>query len=403
MIVRSPVATIHREAGIPGTFMGFPRAGGRPGIRNLVVVLPLVAGAHVVAQRIAARVPGTIAVPYLDDGVSGREDESMTDRVLIGAAAGPNVAAVLMVGLADDGRGTRIAGEALRRSPGRPVESISIDGSGGSLKAIVAGAGRAKSLVDLVSDARREEYPVSELIMAAECGGSDATSGMASNPVVGVAADILIDLGGTVCFSETTEMMGAEHILARRACNDAVARRIIEIVANVEKAANAVGATVAGGNPTPGNMAGGLSTIEEKSLGCILKGGTRPVQGVLDFAEPITGRGLWLMDTPGHDAVSVSAKAAGGSHLNVFTTGRGSPLGNAIQPVMKVCANAATVASMSDNFDFTAEAIIAGRATKEQLGRDLYRLVIETCSGRPVAAEVIGHHEFAIHHIGILD
>ena len=403
MGVASPAATVHRDAPLPNTFMGFPRAAGRPGIRNLVVILPVVAGAHVVAQRIATRVPGTVAVPYLDDGVSGREDEVMTDRVLIGAAAGPNVAAVLLVNLADDGRDGRIANMALHRSPGRPFEAISIEACGGSLKAIAAGVAHAQALLDAVSSAKRHEFSVSELIMAAECGGSDATSGMASNPTVGVAADILIDYGGTVCFSETTEMMGAEHILARRACNAQVARRIIEIVANVEKAANAVGATVAGGNPTPGNMAGGLSTIEEKSLGCILKGGTRPVQGVLDFAEPITGRGLWLMDTPGHDAVSVSAKAAGGSHLNVFTTGRGSPLGNAIQPVMKVCANAATVAQMRDNFDFTAEAIVAGHATKEQLGRDLYRLVIETCSGRPVAAEVIGHHEFAIHHIGMLD
>ena len=403
MAYTSPVATIRPEAELPSVFMGYPRAAGRPGIRNLVLILPIVAGAHVVAQRIASRVPGTVAVPYLDDGVSGLEDLTMTDRVLIGAAAAPNVAAVLLVNVADDGRERRIANEALRRNPGRPLETISIEGCGGSRGAITSGTARAQALADAVADARREQFPVSELIMAAECGGSDATSGMASNPVVGVAADILIDFGGTVCFSETTEMMGAEHILARRACTDDVARRIIEIVANVEKAANAVGATVAGGNPTPGNMAGGLSTIEEKSLGCILKGGTRTVQGVLDFAEPITGRGLWLMDTPGHDAVSVSAKAAGGSHLNVFTTGRGSPLGNAIQPVMKVCANAATVARMSDNFDFTAEAIVAGHATKEQLGRDLYRLMIETCSGRPVAAELIGHHEFAIHHIGILD
>ena len=403
MTYASPATTIIRDRDLPTRFMGFPRRHGPPGIRNLVIILPVVAGAHVVAQRIASRVPGTVAVPYLDDGVSGREDEAMTDRVLIGAAAGPNVAALLLVNLADDGRDGRIADQALKRSPGRPVETLSIEACGGSLRAIATGAERAQALMNAFSGVTRSEFPVSELIMAAECGGSDATSGMASNPTVGVAADILIDFGGTVCFSETTEMMGAEHILARRASSDAVARRIIEIVANVEKAANAVGATVAGGNPTPGNMAGGLSTIEEKSLGCILKGGTRPVQGVLDFAEPITGRGLWLMDTPGHDAVSVSAKAAGGSHLNVFTTGRGSPLGNAIQPVMKVCANAATVARMRDNFDFTAEAIVSGLATKEQLGRDLYRLIIETCSGRPVAAEIIGHYEFAIHHIGIID
>lgn len=385
------------------TFLGYRRSHGRPGIRNHLIILPVVAGAHLVAQRIAARIPGAIAVPYLDDGVSGKEDEAMTDRVLIGAASAPNVAAVLLVNQANDGRDSRIAHEALLRTPGRPVSTMSIEACGGSVKAIAQGTNLAGALAEAIAKAEREEFPVSELIMAAECGGSDATSGMASNPVVGVCADILIDFGGTVCFSETTEMMGAEHILARRACNEEVARRIIEIVANVEKAANAVGATVAGGNPTPGNMAGGLSTIEEKSLGCILKGGTRPVQGVLDFAQPITGKGLWLMDTPGHDAVSVSAKAAGGSHLNIFTTGRGSPLGNAIQPVMKVCANAATVAKMSDNFDFSAAPIISGLATKEAMGQDLYRLMIAVCSGQLAAAEAIGHYEFAIHHIGILD
>jgi altronate dehydratase large subunit len=195
--------------------------------------------------------------------------------------------------------------------------------------------------------------------------------------------------------------MGAEHILAKRARDERVARRIFEIVANVEKAANAVGATVAGGNPTPGNMAGGLTTLEEKSLGCIYKGGSRPIQDVLDFAQPPPGKGLYIMDTPGHDAVSVSAKAAAGAHLCIFTTGRGSPLGNAIYPVIKVCANPQTVVNMQDNIDFSSAPIVEGLATKEDLGPDLYRLMIDVCNGQPTNAEIIGHQEFAIHRIGI--
>jgi altronate dehydratase large subunit len=211
---------------------------------------------------------------------------------------------------------------------------------------------------------------------------------------------MLVAAGGTVILSETTELMGAEHILARRAKDEHVARRIIEIVENVEKAANAVGATVAGGNPTPGNMAGGLTTIEEKSLGCIYKAGTTTIMGVLDFAEPPTGKGLYIMDTPGHDAVSVSAKASAGAHLCIFTTGRGSPLGNAIYPVIKLCANPATVAKMQDNIDFSAAPIIEGTASKEELGPQLFKLVVDVCNGQPTNAEIIGHQEFAIHRIG---
>ena len=169
---------------------------------------------------------------------------------------------------------------------------------------------------------------------------------------------------------------------------------------NVEKAANAVGATVAGGNPTPGNMAGGLTTIEEKSLGCIYKGGTSTIMGVLELAEPPSGKGLYIMDTPGHDAVSVSAKAAAAAHLCIFTTGRGTALGNAIYPVIKVCANPNTVAKMQDNIDFSAAGIIEGSATKEELGVQLFKLMVDVCNGQPTNAEIIGHQEFAIHRIG---
>jgi len=191
--------------------------------------------------------------------------------------------------------------------------------------------------------------------------------------------------------------MGAEHILAKRARNDEVARRIFEIVSNVEKAANAVGATVSGGNPTPGNMAGGLTTIEEKSLGCIYKAGTSEIQDVLDYGVRPTRKGLHIMDTPGHDCVSVSAKASAGAHLCIFTTGRGTALGNAVYPVIKVCANPETCENMSDNIDFDASPIVRGLATKEDLGPQLYKLMIDICNGQLACAELIGHQEFCIH------
>ncbi len=387
--------------GVPTSFFGFRRPDGSVGVRNHLVIIPAVAAANTVARRVAGLIPGAVAVGLMDDGTETPRARALTERVLAGAAASPNVGAAVIIGLSPEtGEAERVLELARRRAPGKPIEALTIQESGGSVRAIARGVEAGQKLAARLALAQRTEVPVSELILATECGGSDATSGLASNPTVGVVSDMVVAAGGTVILSETTELMGAEHILARRAKDEAVARRIIEIVANVEKAANAVGATVAGGNPTPGNMAGGLTTIEEKSLGCIYKGGTSTIQGVLDFAERPSGKGLYIMDTPGHDAVSVSAKAAAGAHVCLFTTGRGSPLGNAIYPVIKVCANPATVAKMPDNIDFSAAGIIEGTATKEELGRALYRLMIEVCNGRLTNAEIIGHQEFAIHRIG---
>ena len=386
---------------LPATFYGFARPDGTVGIRNNLLIVPAAAAANTVARRVAALIPGAVALPLLDDGTEGVESRALTERVLAGAAASPNSGAVVIVGVTEaGGEAERVLTSARSLAEGKPIEGFALDAAGGSLRAIARGVELGQKLSARLASQQRVETPLSELIIGTECGGSDATSGMASNPTVGVVSDMVVDRGGTAILSETTELMGAEHVLARRARTAEVARRIFEIVANVEKAANAVGASVAGGNPTPGNMAGGLTTIEEKSLGCIYKAGSRTIEGVLDFAERPTGKGLFIMDTPGHDGVSVSAKAAAGAHLCIFTTGRGTALGNAVYPVMKVCANPATVARMTDNIDFSAAAIVEGTATKEELGERLFRLMVEVCNGRPTNAEAIGHQEFAIHRIG---
>ncbi|MGH2351665.1 MAG: UxaA family hydrolase [Chloroflexota bacterium] len=383
------------------TFMGYRRPEGTVGIRNHLMVVPAAAAANTVARRVAALIPGAISLPLMDDGTEAPSARALTERVLAGAAASPNVGAAIIVGVThESGEAERVGALARRIAPGKPIEAFAIDDTGGSVRAISRGVELGQQLMAKLALQQRAETPLAELILGTECGGSDATSGMASNPTVGVVSDMVVDAGGTAILSETTELMGAEHILARRARNEAVARRIFEIVANVEQEANAVGATVAGGNPTPGNMAGGLTTIEEKSLGCIYKGGSRTIEGVLDFAQRPPGKGLYIMDTPGHDAVSVSAKAAAGAHLCIFTTGRGTALGNAIYPVIKVCANPATVAKMEDNIDFSAAPIVEGTASKEELGPQLFQLMIEVCNGRLTNAEMIGHQEFAIHRIG---
>ncbi len=385
----------------PTTFFGYPRPDGTVGIRNHLVVVPAATAANTVARRVAAMIPEALSLPLMDDGTDGPESRALTERILAGAAASPNVGAAIIVGVTRSGGETeRVTALARALAPDKPIEAFAIDDTGGSVRAIARGVELGQKLKARLAMQQRVETSLAELILGTECGGSDATSGMASNPTVGVVSDMVVDAGGTTILSETTELMGAEHILARRARSEAVAQRIIEIVANVERAANAVGATVSGGNPTPGNMVGGLTTIEEKSLGCIYKGGTRPIEGVLDFAERPRGKGLYIMDTPGHDAVSVSAKAAAGAHLCIFTTGRGTALGNAIYPVIKVCANPTTVANMADNIDFSAAPIIEGTATKEELGPRLFQLMVEVCNGRLTSAEIIGHQEFAIHRIG---
>ncbi|HXI17112.1 MAG TPA: UxaA family hydrolase, partial [Chloroflexota bacterium] len=295
------------------------------------------------------------------------------------------------------GETERVLQLARQLAPGKPIEGFSLDETGGSIRAISRGVELGQKLTSRLFMLQREEASVAELIVGTECGGSDATSGMASNPTVGYVSDMVVNFGGTTILSETTELMGAEHILARRARNAEVAQRIVQIVANVEKAANAVGATVTGGNPTPGNMAGGLTTIEEKSLGCIYKAGTSEIQDVLDYGERPRRKGLHIMDTPGHDCVSVSAKASAGAHLCLFTTGRGTALGNAVYPVVKVCANPETCENMRDNIDFDASPIVLGLSTKEELGVQLYKLMLDVCNGQPTNAELIGHQEFCIH------
>lgn len=380
------------------TFFGFRRPDGTIGIRNQLLVVPVTASANTVARRVAALIPGSVALPVLDDDAEIAHSRALTERTLAGAAASPNVGAAILIGLnQSSGETERVLQLARQLAPGKPIEGFSLDETGGSIRAISRGVELGQKLTSRLFMLQREEASVAELIVGTECGGSDATSGMASNPTVGYVSDMVVNFGGTTILSETTELMGAEHILARRARNAEVAQRIVQIVANVEKAANAVGATVTGGNPTPGNMAGGLTTIEEKSLGCIYKAGTSEIQDVLDYGERPRRKGLHIMDTPGHDCVSVSAKASAGAHLCLFTTGRGTALGNAVYPVVKVCANPETCENMRDNIDFDASPIVLGLSTKEELGVQLYKLMLDVCNGQPTNAELIGHQEFCIH------
>ncbi|HHY92705.1 MAG TPA: UxaA family hydrolase [Firmicutes bacterium] len=378
---------------------GYVRPWGGIGIRNHVLILPVVVCAGEVAQRIAQAVPGTVAVPHQHGCGQIGADFEQTKRTLVGFGAHPNVAGVVVVGLGcEKVAAEEVAAEIAARGP--KVELVVIQKEGGSHRAVERGVELARRLVQEAAALKTEPVPVSALILGLECGGSDATSGLAANPALGVASDLLVAAGGTSILSETPEIMGAEHLLARRAVSPEVAQRLYEIVARVEEGARRMGVDIRGAQPAPGNIVGGITTIEEKSLGCIHKAGTAPVQGVLEYAEAPQGRGLWVMDTPGHDVESVTGMVAGGAQIVVFTTGRGTPAGCAIAPVIKVTGNRRTFQLMEENIDLNAGTIIEGTESIEEVGRRLFKLLMEVAGGRLTKAEQLGHHEFAITRIG---
>ena len=244
---------------------------------------------------------------------------------------------------------------------------------------------------------QKEEFPLSELIVGTECGGSDPTSGLAANPAIGAMSDLVVKAGGTSILSETSEFIGAEHILARRAANKEVHDRIYEITTRFENHFHAVGEDVRAGNPSPGNKAGGITTLEEKSLGCIHKGGHSTINAVYDYAKQVKSKqGLVIMDTPGNDPSSVAAMVAGGAQIVVFSTGRGTPTGNPLAPVIKITGNKLTYANMIDNIDVDASPLIYGTKTIEELGQELLKLTQEVACGKQTKAESLGYTEMAI-------
>ena len=287
--------------------------------------------------------------------------------------------------------------EAIKERTNKPLKQVIIQEAGGTLKAIDMAVRYAKEMVEEASLLQREEFPMSELIIGTECGGSDPTSGLASNPLIGQLSDLIVKEGGTSILSETTEFIGAEHILARRAATPEVHDRIYEIVHRYEKARQLVGEEVREGNPSPGNKAGGLTCLEEKSLGCIHKGGHSPVNAVYDYGKQVKAKqGLVIMDTPGNDPSSVAGMVAGGAQVVVFSTGRGTPTGNPLAPVIKITGNKLTYANMVDNIDVDASPIIYGTKTLESLGDELLKLTQEVACGKQTKAESLGYTEMAI-------
>lgn len=382
------------------TLSGYRRPDGRVGFRNHLVILPTSVCASEAAVRIAGEVPGAVALPHQHGCCQMGDDYRQTLRTLVGLASNPNVGASIVVGLGCEGIQAETVREELAAAGTRAARLV-IQDHGGTRGTVDEGVRLATEMAAELERTERVPCVISDIVLGLECGGSDPTSGIASNPAVGVASDLLIDAGGTSILSETTELIGAEHILARRAVDDEVASRILEVVARTEEHARAAGADLRGSQPTPGNIAGGLSTIEEKSLGCIYKAGSAPVRGVLEYAERVPrGGGLYFMDTPGQDIDSITAMVAGGAQIVVFTTGRGTPTGNPVAPVIKVTGNGDTFRSMGEHIDINAGRIIDDGIEVAAVGQEIYDMILAVASGSRTAAELLGHREFGIHRIG---
>ena len=382
-------------------FMGFRRPDGTVGIRNHVLVIPTVVCANQVARGISQAVKGSVWVEHQHGCSQLAPDAAQTARVFVGHGTNPNVYGVVVVGLGCEVvRAQDVAAEIKKQCPYKPVHCVIIQDAGGSYKAMAEGSLAAHRMVEQASMLAREPIDVSELILGTECGGSDACSGLSANPALGAASDLIVDAGGTSIISETPELIGAEHILAGRAINQEVANRCLATIKAFEDNANAIGVDMRGGNPTPGNIEGGLSSIEEKSLGCVYKGGTRPLVDVIGYAQKITKKGLIYMDTPGNDIEQLTGMAAGGCHICVFTTGRGTPTGSAIVPTIKVASNTGMYNKLSDNMDINAGTIVDGDETIQQVGQRIFEEMIRVASGKLTKAEILGHNDFGLQRIG---
>jgi altronate dehydratase large subunit len=380
-------------------FWGYRRSDGSVGVRNHVLIFPTNASACTVAEKISRELPDTVCVTHPHGfGHLGEEKEHMI-RAMSGFCANPNVAGVLLVGFNGAQLTPALFAEPLIES-GRSVQTISIRSSGGTSRAVTRGRELAEKLLQDAATAKRELVDISGLVVGTQCGGSDTLSGLTANPSVGVACDLLVDEGGTVILSEVAEMLGAEHILARRAATDDVADAIWKITEAKEASIKSMGLDVRGTEPGPGNIAGGLTTLEEKSLGAIRKGGTSAIAEVVKYAQKPSQRGLIIMDGPAHDVVSNTGMVACGAQIIVYTTGTGVSLGTPIAPTIKVSTNSSVYAAMRDNIDLNAGAILDGEESIRSVGERVFREIVDVASGKLTRAEVLGHVEFAIHNIG---
>lgn len=410
--VRTIHQSIHRQNKIISNnesykLEGYRRSDGSFGFRNRILVIPSVHCANHVVEKIAntviySDVPCTedTKVVYVTHQHGCSElsyDAEQTQNVLVGTGANPNVCAVLIVGLGCEGVPAREVAQGIQeRAPYTDVQYFNIQESGGTRKSIAKGVDIVRGMLQRALACEKTSGTLADVVLGTECGGSDSFSGLSANPALGAASDIVIAHGGKVILAETTELIGAEHILARRAVNDTVHAQILQTIRGFEQEVIDSNADIRGANPSPGNIAGGLSSIEEKSLGCIYKAGHMPVVAVKPYAGPITDTGLSLMNTPGNDIEQLSGMVAGGCNVCVFTTGRGTPTGSAVTPTIKVASNTSVYHTMNDSIDINAGVIIENKATIAEVGEKIIGSIVEVSHGMSTKAEQNEQNDFSI-------
>ncbi len=376
------------------TFLGYRRENGRVGVRNHVIILPLDDLSNAAAKAVAHHIKGTLAIAHPYGRLQFGADLDLHFRTLIGAGCNPNVAAVVVIGIEDGWTKKVVDGIA---GTGKPVVGFGIEGHGDH-DTILRASKAAREFVQAASEKQREPCALSELCVSTKCGESDTTSGCGSNPTVGNAFDKLYALGSTLVFGETSEITGGEAIVAARCRTPAVRDRFMFMFDRYQDMINRHKTSdLSDSQPTKGNIAGGLTTIEEKALGNIQKiGKTCLVDGVLDKAERPSGPGLWFMDSSSAAAEMVTLCAASGFAVHFFPTGQGNVIGNPILPVIKICANPRTVRLMSEHVDVDTSGLLQREITLDQAGDQLLESMLRTANGRLTAAEALGHREFVL-------
>ena len=368
------------------TFLGYEREDGTVGTRNYVAVIPTVFCANEVVTDIAKGF--TLCRPLLHNSGCGqlKPDLEMVTKTLIGLGLNPNVGATLLVGLGCESTDLQAVHEGIK-SGGRWVEKLTIHGSGGMTNAVEEGRRIVSQMEEALLKQKRMPHPASKIRLGVKCGSSDTTSGIAANPAAGKAVDITLDWGGSAVFGETPEFFGAEHILLKRCANDEVRQKLQRIVTQYEERILRVGVDLRGSQPTAGNIEGGLSTIEEKALGAIVKSGTKPIKDVLNYGERVSDAGLYALDSPGKESEILTGLAAAGANVIVFTTGGGAPQGFPLVPVIKVAGNPNKVTKMREHIDIDASGIALGERSIQEIGEAIAKEALEVASGKPVAAE----------------
>ncbi|MEO6748737.1 MAG: UxaA family hydrolase [Casimicrobiaceae bacterium] len=376
------------------TFRGYRRDNGRAGVRNHVIVIPVDDISNAAAEAVANNIKGTLAIPHPYGRLQFGADLELHFRTLIGTGSNPNVAAVIVIGIEPQWTKRVVDGIA---ATGKPVQGFWIE-QNGDHATIAAASRKAKEFVHYATALHRIECPLSALWVSTKCGESDTTSGCGSNPTVGNAFDKLYPHGTTLCFGETTELTGGEHLVAARCATPAVRDQFMAMFNRYQDVINRFKTSdLSDSQPTKGNIEGGLTTIEEKALGNIQKIGRQcKVDGVLDKAETPTKPGLWFMDSSSAAAEMVTLCAASGYVVHFFPTGQGNVVGNPILPVIKLCANPRTVRTMGEHIDVDVSALLRREMLPDAAGDKLLECMFATANGRWTAAEVLGHREFVL-------